>query len=965
MASHPPDSGTADFPGSKLTGDGSATRDLSTPVLGSQNGGSDIFAPRQVDSRVVVIPSSSEGVHPADVLPDEKTVISAAKSLPPPADLIIPAGAKRAAQYLGETLIGRRLEHYELVEFVGGGGMGAVFRANDTRLGRTVAVKVLSRDQSSEENVRRFRNEAQSAARLDHRYIARVHYVGEDAGLNFIVFEFIKGINIRELVQERGPLPLDEALRYTMQVAEALSHASQRDVVHRDIKPSNVLVTPEGHVKLVDMGLARLHQVDSSFDDLTASGVTLGTFDYISPEQARDPRVADVRSDIYSLGCTLYFMLVGKPPFPDGSAMQKLLNHSGEDPPDVRLFRPEIATAVTPLLAKMLAKRPVQRHQTAQELVADIERIARDLGLDVGPTVADHAATLPATQPGWSGLIASIAVPIAVLVLVLIGIEVATKPPAEEIRVQLRPSGAMIPLEIPSKLIGNSVPEATPGDVTNSKTSNGATGNGSAGPNPGEVTGNGEIPPPVPAPVNTLIDRPLDVGPPPDSVASRGTPGEAPKIDIKPAIPSPPAPKIVVRPGAISTETNDLAGSLSQAIRRAAEKGIAEVELDFNGEMVEYPFEVPAGRMLVHPAPGRKPVVVFRPELSTVADQRQMIHLLGGASRLWFQDLDVRLELPSEPSYGWSLFSIHQGQTLELNNCVLTVADRGNAGAPVHEKVFFVQLLTRRLTETMKMDDEMTMIAPAAIELSDCLVRGEATFLSVPEELPVRLKWDQGLFISSKRLIETGGAIAKPRWHGRIELALDRVTIAAQQGLFQMKRQPDAAHQLDLEVTSDRSIFSVGSEAPLFEFAGMPSVDDIHFSFSGADNCYPREEMIFLRAKPLGAGEGPIDFNLADRGRWAGSERSPDLGVVWESPPAADLPAHAQLPENYRLSDSSPHAAGFRLDDLPRPVEQQIKAVKPATEATSPEVELPSGTPSPKPMLGNPVPPAPPEPAAE
>ena len=178
--------------------------------------------------------------------------------------------------------------------------MGRVFRALDTRLGRTVALKILPPEQASDPDaLQRFQNEAQSAARLDHDNIARAYYVGEDRGLHYIVFEFIEGVNIRLLVEQKGPLPLAEAISYTLQVAEALAHADARDVVHRDIKPSNVLITPEGRVKLIDMGLARLRHADPAAADLTASGVTLGTFDYISPEQARDPRNADIRSDIY------------------------------------------------------------------------------------------------------------------------------------------------------------------------------------------------------------------------------------------------------------------------------------------------------------------------------------------------------------------------------------------------------------------------------------------------------------------------------------------------------------------------------------------------------------------------------------------------------------------------------------------------------------------------------------------
>ncbi len=283
---------------------------------------------------------------------------------------------------MGRVLEGQTLGHYELQEFVGGGGMGAVFRALDTMLNRIVAVKVLSHDQSDdEETLRRFKNEAQSAARLDHENIGRVHYVGEDGGWHYIVFEFIEGINLRDIVQENGRLTINDSVSYMLQLGDALAHASRRDVVHRDIKPSNVIVTPQGKAKLVDMGLARLHQVEHANNDLTASGVTLGTFDYISPEQARDPRSADVRSDMYSLGCTFYFMLTGRPPFPEGTVLQKLLQHQGDEPADPRQFCPNLPDDLLRIMKRLLAKSPDDRYQDPGELVADLSISAGRLGL--------------------------------------------------------------------------------------------------------------------------------------------------------------------------------------------------------------------------------------------------------------------------------------------------------------------------------------------------------------------------------------------------------------------------------------------------------------------------------------------------------------------------------------------------------------------------------------------------------
>jgi len=295
----------------------------------------------------------------------------------------------------GRFLPGERLGHFELQKYIGGGGMGKVFLALDTRLARSVALKILSPEHAADrETVLRFQNEAQSAARLDHENIARVYYVGEDRGLHYIVFEFIEGVNVRDLVQSGGPLPLAEAVSYTLQVADALAHAAQRNIVHRDIKPSNLLITPVGQAKLIDMGLARLQEVDAAAADLTASGVTLGTFDYISPEQARDPRNTDVRSDIYSLGCTFFFMLTGRPPFLGGTMLQKLLQHQADQPPDLRQFRPELPEDANRILQKMLAKDPRHRYASPLELVSDLLEVARAAGLQPA-TPGSRTWTIP------------------------------------------------------------------------------------------------------------------------------------------------------------------------------------------------------------------------------------------------------------------------------------------------------------------------------------------------------------------------------------------------------------------------------------------------------------------------------------------------------------------------------------------------------------------------------------------
>ena len=366
----------------------------------------------------IPIPGASEDVlgGPPEPTDDSPTMIS--KNVPKAHPL--PEG----------NLRGRRLAHFELLEQIGAGGMAAVLRARDTQLDRIVALKILPPDMATDaENVQRFHQEARSAAKLDHENIARVFFCGEDQRLHFIAFEYVEGENLRTILDHRGRLPVSEALPYILQIAAGLAHAAERGVVHRDIKPSNIIITPSGRAKLVDMGLARSLGPQKDIG-LTHSGVTLGTFDYISPEQALEPRDADVRSDIYSLGCTFYHMMTGRAPVPEGTAAKKLHHHQLVAPPDPRELVHGLPDEVALILDRMMAKNPRQRYQSAEELVQHLLTAAKHLrvGADVPEGVLFVETPLPRTSGGRPYLLVGLAVAAVVALLWYIDQPTATTP---------------------------------------------------------------------------------------------------------------------------------------------------------------------------------------------------------------------------------------------------------------------------------------------------------------------------------------------------------------------------------------------------------------------------------------------------------------------------------------------------------------------------------------------------------
>ncbi|MHC4917646.1 MAG: serine/threonine-protein kinase [Planctomycetota bacterium] len=265
------------------------------------------------------------------------------------------------------------IKGYELIRKLGEGGMGGVFLARQESSGRRVALKVLRRELARDEGyVTRLAREAKLASELDHPNIIRAFETGESNGHHYLVMDYVDGRSLSEGLKTRGSLKEREALDVVLQVARALAYAHSEGVVHRDIKPDNIIIGRDGSAKLADLGLAK--QVDSQ-SGLTQTGTTLGTPDYMSPEQARGEKRIDIRSDIYSLGATLYHLVTGRSPFEGPSPGVVIAKRLTEIPPAPSEVNPTVSADCDGLTRRMIALRPEDRHQTPQELVVEIERI--------------------------------------------------------------------------------------------------------------------------------------------------------------------------------------------------------------------------------------------------------------------------------------------------------------------------------------------------------------------------------------------------------------------------------------------------------------------------------------------------------------------------------------------------------------------------------------------------------------
>jgi serine/threonine-protein kinase len=257
------------------------------------------------------------------------------------------------------------LKKYKLLEEIGRGGMSTVYLAEHTLMQRSVAIKILPKNRVEDSSyLARFQREALAAAQLDHKNIVRVYDIDNQENVHFIVMEYIEGRDLQQIVKVEGPLDYIPAADYIRQAAEGFAHAHKAGMIHRDVKPANLLVDRKSVVKVLDLGLARFAEEDKASLTVAFDENVLGTADYLAPEQAIDSHGVDNRADIYGLGCSLYFLLTGHPPFPEGTLPQRLMMHQKQMPPSIRDERADAPIELVEICMKMIAKKPDQRYQT-------------------------------------------------------------------------------------------------------------------------------------------------------------------------------------------------------------------------------------------------------------------------------------------------------------------------------------------------------------------------------------------------------------------------------------------------------------------------------------------------------------------------------------------------------------------------------------------------------------------------
>ncbi len=873
-----------------------------------------------------------------------------------------------------EDLSGLTLGHFLIQQRIGMGGMGTVFLATDERLQRPVALKILSPSQLGDPaSIQRFQNEARAAARLDHDHVARVYFYGEEQGLHFIAFEYVQGKNLRDIIRVRGRLEPAEAVSYAVQLAAALCHTSACGVVHRDIKPSNIIITPQGKAKLVDLGLARKETLESSAH-LTVAGTTLGTFDYIAPEQAKDPRNVDVRSDIYALGGTLYHILTGELPYPEGTVLQRLLDHQDKDPPDPALKNRRIPPGLSAIVKKMLAADPRRRYMTAEDLLRDLLLMASALGLQPVPSdSAVMAAWTPRRESFWAqhgGWISAV-----VILLIAVGLLQAfpdwahryanesTSPDAPVVVLRSNPSppGVNPPAiadagrpsapafstsanedldNISIGAMANEPPIGSAADLVKPNKTPSATAMLRPDGEPfviGTATGNNTAVKPIfegnlPSVVSDALSKP--------NVSSEALP--------QPTFPSPfkqeESPKPETRPGTVPTVVADAGRStdtvaevpglfqmvgtgksyltLEAACAEARDQAV--IELNFDGRLPkpESPLRLRQKRLVIQAAKGRRPIITFAPPSgATDPALTRMVHVSGGTLSL----VNVGLELKIPDNAGgqaWTLFSLARPERLRLQGVTATIINPRNAQAMFVE---FTAPLTDGLVKmgTMK-EGSAALITDVGIER--CLFRGEGVGLAMRDSAPLRCEIKESLFGLSESLVTTDVSTQTMQAPGDISLELTRSTFLLGGSLVALTNGEElGGRAATISITSRHLIVACPKDRPLLDQLVPVEVMEFRKSVKWVDeaNVFDDIQSFWSVRSSLSASAPKIWDFMAWKSYWSAGEESRNIAIPWRrdwrkqpwSELTKDDARFDPLPEN--LAAPVEPTPGAPLDQLP------------------------------------------------
>ncbi|WP_437187653.1 serine/threonine protein kinase [Planctomicrobium sp. SH668] len=796
------------------------------------------------------------------------------------AEKLFPSQAQ--ADHSDHRLItGVSLGHFQIEERIGRGGMGAVFRAVDKRLGRVVAVKVLTTEHSSDpEAVQRFENEARAAAKLDHENIARVHYIGEDHGMHFIAFEFVQGANVRNLILQKGRLSSSDAINYVIQIAEALRQTSAANVVHRDIKPSNIIITPSGRAKLVDLGLARQSNTERS-QELTSVGTALGTFDYIAPEQAMDARKVDVRSDIYSLGCTLYHMLTGSPPYPTGTMFEKVMNHHSAVPPNPM----EKNRSVTPKLAricqKMMSANPEDRYPTPESLISDLVVVADEMGLE--PTTSEAMIWRPSSEfskaSRWNGIRTWSLVALVLLALVAAdqirsltlnpSASTAQSSPIPEIPIDLERSGSTsLSTEI-------NVPPLAPGIKSDNSSSM-----ADLPPSPlipftydqrrqESLIGSLGL---LKSPLNLNLPEAAATSPKLDtqsaatkatgSVTDTGTSGMAtlPTIATEtnpPKIQMPTTSEnsasvigqdsyLVVNPSSPANPNQEELiprQSLAAACAIAKDGWIIELPANFPILTLEESIQIVDKKIQIRPSRHQDPLLASRPllrvdlsaqrALGSLTRNAQMFAINRGAVEV--NDFDIEMIVAPNAIADWSMVSLINGSRFISRGCTFTMVNPANVKATLID-IPFVEAsdLPERMPDRMLIRDN-------SVELVDSICRGQFDFAVQQNLNPFNIVLQNTAIATSGSLLRMNGSDSyamslDPDDDGVTTVSMNHVTMITGRGLLYANSGLHGSTPR-FEFTMNDSVASVISnnqiKQPFIELSGNEEtefiLDRVHF----------------------------------------------------------------------------------------------------------------------------------------